>query len=336
MPVVAGTNSNDFVSTEESVGTGHSRKETGSSQDYILMPLWKDGSQFDSSSYNIRNDKLQPSSDAGKKDDECVSQESRIDDQERPENITTTPLDAAHVYFFGDETELDMSNITTTYLVPNTINTRIYNDHSLDHVIGDVQSGVQTKRMTTSNEQGGEPKKVIQAFKKIYAGEILCKKELLQFKVTTGCGLGFRFYHMEKESLLYQMACEECISGMERLKKEEVYVCQPLGFEDPEFPDRVYRIEKALYGLHQAPRAWCASSIIYVSTASLELLLIEAMLSFLGKNLFLKSSAASLAILSCLLSLQAHQKGLDSSLLLVGIMMLGRTHSTILSSVPAF
>ncbi|GJV52374.1 putative ribonuclease H-like domain-containing protein [Tanacetum coccineum] len=38
--------------------------------------------------------------------------------------------------------------------------------------------------------------------------------------------------------------------------KEEVYVCQPPGFEDPDFPDRVYKVEKALYGLHQAPRAW--------------------------------------------------------------------------------
>ncbi|GKB58857.1 putative ribonuclease H-like domain-containing protein [Tanacetum coccineum] len=38
--------------------------------------------------------------------------------------------------------------------------------------------------------------------------------------------------------------------------KEEVYVCQPPGFEDPNFPERVYKVEKALYGLHQAPRAW--------------------------------------------------------------------------------
>ncbi|GJU21591.1 retrovirus-related pol polyprotein from transposon TNT 1-94 [Tanacetum coccineum] len=37
--------------------------------------------------------------------------------------------------------------------------------------------------------------------------------------------------------------------------EEEVYVCQPQGFEDPEFLDRVYKVEKALYGLHQAPRA---------------------------------------------------------------------------------
>nr|GEY72107.1 uncharacterized mitochondrial protein AtMg00810-like [Tanacetum cinerariifolium] len=37
---------------------------------------------------------------------------------------------------------------------------------------------------------------------------------------------------------------------------EEVYVCQPLGFEDLDYPDKVYKVVKALYGLHQAPRAW--------------------------------------------------------------------------------
>ncbi|GKA82532.1 putative ribonuclease H-like domain-containing protein, partial [Tanacetum coccineum] len=37
--------------------------------------------------------------------------------------------------------------------------------------------------------------------------------------------------------------------------EEEVYVCQPPGFEDPQFPGKVYKVEKALYGLHQAPRA---------------------------------------------------------------------------------
>ncbi|GKE35013.1 putative ribonuclease H-like domain-containing protein [Tanacetum coccineum] len=38
--------------------------------------------------------------------------------------------------------------------------------------------------------------------------------------------------------------------------EEEVYVCQPPGFEDPHFLKKVYKVEKALYGLHQAPRAW--------------------------------------------------------------------------------
>ncbi|KAI3745947.1 hypothetical protein L6452_08359 [Arctium lappa] len=38
--------------------------------------------------------------------------------------------------------------------------------------------------------------------------------------------------------------------------EEEVYVCQPPGFENPSYPDRVYKLKKTLYGLHQAPRAW--------------------------------------------------------------------------------
>nr|GFB39775.1 hypothetical protein [Tanacetum cinerariifolium] len=38
--------------------------------------------------------------------------------------------------------------------------------------------------------------------------------------------------------------------------EEKVYLCQPLGFEDPNYPDKVYKVVKALYGLHQAPRAW--------------------------------------------------------------------------------
>ncbi|KAD5802556.1 hypothetical protein E3N88_13916 [Mikania micrantha] len=40
---------------------------------------------------------------------------------------------------------------------------------------------------------------------------------------------------------------------------EEIYVCQPPGFEDSQYPDHVYKLDKALYGLHQAPRAWYAA-----------------------------------------------------------------------------
>ncbi|GJW12927.1 integrase, catalytic region, zinc finger, CCHC-type containing protein [Tanacetum coccineum] len=38
--------------------------------------------------------------------------------------------------------------------------------------------------------------------------------------------------------------------------KEEVFVQQPNGFVDPDFPNHVYRLKKALYGLKQSPRAW--------------------------------------------------------------------------------
>nr|GEX73986.1 retrovirus-related Pol polyprotein from transposon TNT 1-94 [Tanacetum cinerariifolium] len=38
--------------------------------------------------------------------------------------------------------------------------------------------------------------------------------------------------------------------------KEEVYVAQPDGFVDPDHPEKVYRLRKALYRLKQAPRVW--------------------------------------------------------------------------------
>nr|GEZ55520.1 putative ribonuclease H-like domain-containing protein [Tanacetum cinerariifolium] len=40
---------------------------------------------------------------------------------------------------------------------------------------------------------------------------------------------------------------------------EEVYVTQPKGFVDPQHPNKVYKVVKALYGFHQAPRAWYAT-----------------------------------------------------------------------------
>nr|GFB17154.1 putative ribonuclease H-like domain-containing protein [Tanacetum cinerariifolium] len=45
---------------------------------------------------------------------------------------------------------------------------------------------------------------------------------------------------------------------------DEVYVGQPPGFEDPENPDKVYKVVKAIYGLHQAPRAWYETLATYL------------------------------------------------------------------------
>nr|GEU60853.1 putative ribonuclease H-like domain-containing protein [Tanacetum cinerariifolium] len=46
--------------------------------------------------------------------------------------------------------------------------------------------------------------------------------------------------------------------------EEEVYVCQPPGFEDLHFPNKVYKVEKALYGLHQASRSWYETLSTYL------------------------------------------------------------------------
>nr|GEX25916.1 ribonuclease H-like domain-containing protein [Tanacetum cinerariifolium]GEY59587.1 ribonuclease H-like domain-containing protein [Tanacetum cinerariifolium] len=63
----------------------------------------------------------------------------------------------------------------------------------------------------------------------------------------------FLAYASFKDFVVYQMNVKSAFL-YEKIK-EEVYVCQSPGFEDPNFPDKVYKVEKALYGLHQAPRA---------------------------------------------------------------------------------
>ncbi|GJT32132.1 putative ribonuclease H-like domain-containing protein [Tanacetum coccineum] len=60
--------------------------------------------------------------------------------------------------------------------------------------------------------------------------------------------MGFIVYQMDvKSAFLYGTI------------DEEVYVSQPSGFVDPDHPKKVYKVVKALYGLHQAPRAWYAT-----------------------------------------------------------------------------
>ncbi|GJT27410.1 putative ribonuclease H-like domain-containing protein [Tanacetum coccineum] len=72
----------------------------------------------------------------------------------------------------------------------------------------------------------------------------------------------FLAYVSFKDFVVYQMNVKSAF--LYGKIDEEVYVCQPLGFEDPEFPDKVYKVEKALYGLHQAPRAWYETLSTYL------------------------------------------------------------------------
>nr|GEY17294.1 ribonuclease H-like domain-containing protein [Tanacetum cinerariifolium] len=64
----------------------------------------------------------------------------------------------------------------------------------------------------------------------------------------------FLAYASFKDFLVYQMDMKSAF--LYGKIKEEVYVYQPPGFEDLDFPDKVYKVEKALYGLHQASKAW--------------------------------------------------------------------------------
>nr|GEX04023.1 hypothetical protein [Tanacetum cinerariifolium] len=64
----------------------------------------------------------------------------------------------------------------------------------------------------------------------------------------------FLAYAAHKSFTVFQMDVKTAF--LHGTLKEDVYVCQPEGFEDPDYPEKVYKEVKALYGLHQAPRAW--------------------------------------------------------------------------------
>ncbi|GJW43419.1 putative ribonuclease H-like domain-containing protein [Tanacetum coccineum] len=316
--VTAGTSTNESAGTQGDLNAGTFTGKEGTSQDCIVMPIWKDASYFDSSFKDDSHDEPQPSRDPGKNIDKGVSNASGVDNQERPESIITTRSnhsqyvsdmfslgnnpthEATHADCFGDETELDMSNLNASYQVPITLNTRIHKDHSLDHVIGDIQSGVQTRGMTkNANEQGflgdvyegkthkdihtclfacflsqEEPKRISKALshraigtkwifrnKKDERGIVIRNKarlvaqghtqeegidydevfapvariEAIRLFLAYASFMGFMVYQMDvKSAFLYGQI------------KEEVYVCQPPGFEDPDYPDKVYKVVKAL------------------------------------------------------------------------------------------
>ncbi|GJQ97898.1 putative ribonuclease H-like domain-containing protein [Tanacetum coccineum] len=175
------------------------------------------------------------------------------------------------IYSDDDEdvgAEADMNNLDAFMPVSPIPTTRIHKDHPVEQIIGDLNLAPQTRKMTKNLEEHGlfssvqqrtnykdfqnclfacflsqeEPKKVIHALKDPSWIEAM-QEELLQFKLQ----------EMDvKSAFLYGKI------------KEEVYVCQPPGFEDPDFPNRVYKVEKALYGLHQAPRAWYETLSTYL------------------------------------------------------------------------
>nr|GEV63340.1 putative ribonuclease H-like domain-containing protein [Tanacetum cinerariifolium] len=92
--------------------------------------------------------------------------------------------------------------------------------------------------------------------KDLYVEEVPPKSwiDMLSHTPTTAKTWLFLAYASFKDFVVYQMDVKsDFLCGK---IEEEVYVCQPPGFKDPDFPDRVYKVKKALYGLHQAPRAW--------------------------------------------------------------------------------
>ncbi|GJW63327.1 putative ribonuclease H-like domain-containing protein [Tanacetum coccineum] len=182
------------------------------------------------------------------------------------------------VYSDDDEdvgTEADMNNLDAFMPVSPIPTTRIHKDHPVEQIIRDLNSAPQTRRMTKNLEEHGlfslvqqrtnhkdfqnclfacflsqeEPKKVIHALKDPSWIEAM-QDELLQFK-------------LQKVWTLVDLPNGKRAIGTKWIE-EEVYVCQPPGFEDPDFSDTIYKVEKALYGLHQDPRAWYKTLSTYL------------------------------------------------------------------------
>nr|GEW00676.1 ribonuclease H-like domain-containing protein [Tanacetum cinerariifolium] len=117
--------------------------------------------------------------------------------------------------------------------------TRIHKDHPVSQIIGDLSSTTQTRSMTrVVKDQGGLSQMFNDDFHTCMFACFLSQEE------------------PKRSAFLYETI------------EEEVYVCQPLGFDDPDHPDKVYRVVKALYGLHQAPRAWSMiGSLMYLTSS---------------------------------------------------------------------
>nr|GEX74794.1 hypothetical protein [Tanacetum cinerariifolium] len=156
--------------------------------------------------------------------------------------------------------EADVSNIETTILASPTPTLRIHKDHPKSQIIGPVDTLIQTKHKSKEvlknkkDERGivvrNKARLVAQGhtqeegidYDEVFAP--VARIKAIRLFLAYASFMGFTVYQMDvKSAFLYGTI------------DEEVYVMQPTGFQDPAFPAKVYKVEKAMYGLHQAPRA---------------------------------------------------------------------------------
>ncbi|GJU29242.1 putative ribonuclease H-like domain-containing protein [Tanacetum coccineum] len=178
-------------------------------------------------------------------------------DQDSPKDMFTMgashTLEATHVEFFSDEDEpeIDLGNITNSYIVPTTTNTRIHKDHPIKNVIGDVKSTVQTRRMSKPTSEQGFLSAVwilvnlpfgkrairikwVFRNKKDERGIVIRNKariEAIRLFLAYASFMGILVYQMDVKSAFLHGTIEE-----------EVYVTQPPpGFKDLDHPNKVYK-----------------------------------------------------------------------------------------------
>nr|GFA39220.1 hypothetical protein [Tanacetum cinerariifolium] len=154
--------------------------------------------------------------------------------------------------------EADINNMESIILVSPIPTTKIHKDHPTSQIIGHLSSTTQTMSMARGvRDQGGISQIFNEDFhtcinKKDEKGIVIKNKARI---VAQG--------HTQEEGIDYE-EIDVKSAFLYGTIEEEVYVCQPLGFEDPQHPDKVYKVVKALYGLHQAPRAWYETLATYL------------------------------------------------------------------------
>ncbi|GKB81116.1 putative ribonuclease H-like domain-containing protein [Tanacetum coccineum] len=197
-----------------------------------------------------------------------------------PDVPNVTPMDDTGIFdgAYDDEVgaNADLNNLETTMNVSSIPTIRIIKDYPIKQIIEDLHSAPQTRRMSQQNlekyglvfrnkkdERGilvrNKARLVAQGYTQeegIDYYEVFApvdRIEAIRLFLAYASFMGFIVYQMDvKSAFLYGTI------------KEEVYVCQPSSFEDPHFPNKVYKVEKALYGLHQAPKAWYETLSTYL------------------------------------------------------------------------
>nr|GFB53906.1 copia protein [Tanacetum cinerariifolium] len=151
-------------------------------------------------------------------------------------------------------TEADFKILETSIIVSPIPTTRTNKDHPVAQIIGDLaigtkwvyrnkkdKSGMVVRNKARLVAQGHTQEEGID-YEEVFAP--VARIEAIRLFLAYASFMGFMVYQMDVKSAFLYGTIEE-----------EVYVCQPLGFEDPDHPDKFYKVIKALYGLHQAPRA---------------------------------------------------------------------------------
>nr|GEV43489.1 putative ribonuclease H-like domain-containing protein [Tanacetum cinerariifolium] len=239
-PVTAGNQSNPSAGVQEQFDAEKAGKENV--QQYVLFSLWSSGSKDPHNTDGNPNFEVkEPVFEVEKPESEVhVSLSSsaktkKHDDKTKREAKGKTLED---ITYSDDEEdvgkEADFTNLETTITVSPIPITRVHKDHLVTQIIGDLSSATQTRRHT--QEEGID-------YEEFFAP--VARIEAIRLFLAYASFMGFMVYQMDvKSAFLYETI------------DEEVYVCQPSGFEDPDYPNNVYKVVKALYRLHQVPRAW--------------------------------------------------------------------------------